>query len=128
MSQVRMQFSGILQHGDMAKHQITPKQGNTGRIVRCLAFITVPMLTYSAKSKFHPAGSLEELVENLVKNWEVEASFKLNFSDWRTVNSSKCVLSFFCGSCTYADMTIRHICYQWWQTSRCEPHAQSRHL
>ncbi|EFQ98969.1 hypothetical protein MGYG_01981 [Nannizzia gypsea CBS 118893] len=34
----------------------------------------------------HEAGSLPNLVENLVKNWEIEASFKPNFSDWRTVD------------------------------------------
>ncbi|TKA70127.1 hypothetical protein B0A49_10623 [Cryomyces minteri] len=34
----------------------------------------------------HAAGSLPELVENLVKNWEVEASFKPRLSDWRTVD------------------------------------------
>jgi hypothetical protein len=34
----------------------------------------------------HVAGSLPQLVENLVKNWEVEASFKPVLSDWRTVD------------------------------------------
>lgn len=34
----------------------------------------------------HEAGSLPQLVENLVKNWEVEASFKPNLSDWRTID------------------------------------------
>ncbi|DAA72663.1 TPA_exp: Uncharacterized protein A8136_5973 [Trichophyton benhamiae CBS 112371] len=29
---------------------------------------------------------LPNLVENLVKNWEIEASFKPNFADWRTVD------------------------------------------
>jgi len=32
---------------------------------------------------------LEQIVENLVKNWEVEASFKTDFKDWRTVDQSK---------------------------------------
>lgn len=26
------------------------------------------------------------MVENLIKNWEVEASHKLDVSEWRTVN------------------------------------------
>lgn len=26
----------------------------------------------------HKAGSLEEIVENLVKNWEIEASYKVS--------------------------------------------------
>ncbi|KAI1133976.1 hypothetical protein F5Y05DRAFT_417641 [Hypoxylon sp. FL0543] len=34
----------------------------------------------------HQAGSLPELVENLVKNWEIEASFKTRLSDWRTID------------------------------------------
>lgn len=38
------------------------------------------------KQKSHKAGSLPELVQNLVKNWEVEASFKPVLSDWRTVD------------------------------------------
>lgn len=33
----------------------------------------------------HGASSLETLVENLVKNWEIEASHKTNLSEWRTV-------------------------------------------
>lgn len=34
----------------------------------------------------HAAGSLPQLVENLVKNWEVEASFKPRLEDWRTID------------------------------------------
>lgn len=35
----------------------------------------------------HTEGSLERMVENLIKNWEVEASHKLDVSEWRTVDS-----------------------------------------
>ena len=35
----------------------------------------------------HEAGSLPQLVENLVKNWEVEASFKPSLDDWRTIDA-----------------------------------------
>ncbi|OTA83895.1 hypothetical protein M434DRAFT_378080 [Hypoxylon sp. CO27-5] len=38
------------------------------------------------KQRTHEAGSLPELVENLVKNWEIEASFKTRLSDWRTID------------------------------------------
>ncbi|KAH6618636.1 hypothetical protein C7974DRAFT_440992, partial [Boeremia exigua] len=38
------------------------------------------------KEMSHEAGSLPELVQNLVKNWEVEASFKPVISDWRTID------------------------------------------
>jgi hypothetical protein len=37
----------------------------------------------------HEAESLPQLVENLVKNWEVEASFKPVIDDWRTVDHAK---------------------------------------
>ncbi|KAK2812246.1 hypothetical protein FQN50_001604 [Emmonsiellopsis sp. PD_5] len=36
----------------------------------------------------HPAGSLPELVENLIKNWEIEASFKTQLADWRTIDTT----------------------------------------
>ncbi|KAF2083332.1 hypothetical protein K490DRAFT_20668, partial [Saccharata proteae CBS 121410] len=36
----------------------------------------------------HEAGSLPQLVENLVKNWEVEASFKTSLDDWRTIDKA----------------------------------------
>ncbi|ETS83304.1 hypothetical protein PFICI_05180 [Pestalotiopsis fici W106-1] len=38
------------------------------------------------KQQSHAPGSLEDLVQNLVKNWEIEASFKTAVSDWRTVD------------------------------------------
>ena len=41
----------------------------------------------------HKAGSLPDLVEKLVKNWEVEASHKTNFAEWRTVDPAKFSLS-----------------------------------
>ncbi|KAH8730541.1 hypothetical protein GQ44DRAFT_581174, partial [Phaeosphaeriaceae sp. PMI808] len=41
------------------------------------------------KQMNHEAGSLPELVQNLVKNWEVEASFKPTLSDWRTIDHEK---------------------------------------
>lgn len=34
----------------------------------------------------HEAGSLPALVENLVKNWEIEASYKTSLADWRTID------------------------------------------
>ena len=48
------------------------------------------MLTcLAAKRMNHAAGSLPLLVENLVKNWEIEASFKTDLKDWRTIDRSK---------------------------------------
>ncbi|KAF2404332.1 hypothetical protein EJ06DRAFT_469925 [Trichodelitschia bisporula] len=39
-----------------------------------------------SKKMNHEAGSLPNLVENLVKNWEVEASFKTKVSEMRTID------------------------------------------
>ncbi|KAK7749853.1 hypothetical protein SLS53_000434 [Cytospora paraplurivora] len=47
------------------------------------------MLDPDAVRSKHEASSLETLVENLVKNWEVEASHKMHVSDWRTVDQEK---------------------------------------
>ena len=54
------------------------------------------MLTRSAwargcaeKSKTWEAGSLPDMVSNLVKNWEKEASYKLKTSEWRTIDPIK---------------------------------------
>ena len=40
----------------------------------------------STESRDHATGSLESIVENLVKNWEVEASFKTDLAEWRTID------------------------------------------
>lgn len=44
------------------------------------------LLRNAAKKMAHQAASLPSLVENLVKNWEIEASFKPELSDWRTID------------------------------------------
>lgn len=45
------------------------------------------LLTFSTEKRGkHEAKSLETMVENLVKNWEVEASHKLDVNEWRTVD------------------------------------------
>jgi hypothetical protein len=49
-------------------------------------YIRIPVNSTLAKTKTHEAASLPNLVENLVKNWEVEASFKPRIEDWRTID------------------------------------------
>eukprot|EP00566_Odontella_aurita_P015303 CAMPEP_0113583316 /NCGR_PEP_ID=MMETSP0015_2-20120614/32444_1 /TAXON_ID=2838 /ORGANISM="Odontella" /LENGTH=353 /DNA_ID=CAMNT_0000488169 /DNA_START=7 /DNA_END=1065 /DNA_ORIENTATION=- /assembly_acc=CAM_ASM_000160 len=50
---------------------------------------TIANLQYLlGKTKNHKPGSLELIVENLVKKWEMEATHKL-FHEWETVNHSK---------------------------------------
>jgi hypothetical protein len=45
------------------------------------------------KAANHEAGSLPDLVEKLVKNWEIEASFKTNITDWRTIDHAKYIFA-----------------------------------
>ncbi|KAL4863502.1 hypothetical protein BDV12DRAFT_177424, partial [Aspergillus spectabilis] len=40
------------------------------------------------KTMTHTAASLPSLVSNLVKNWEIEASYKTSLSEWRTIDQS----------------------------------------
>jgi len=51
---------------------------------------TIVNLAYlKGKTMSHAAGSLEELVENLVKTWEFESSHKIDLSQWTTVNQDR---------------------------------------
>ncbi|KAK3312976.1 hypothetical protein B0H66DRAFT_578192 [Apodospora peruviana] len=45
------------------------------------------------KKSSHKAGSLPDLVEKLVKNWEIEASYKTSLQDWRTIDTSSYTFS-----------------------------------
>ncbi|KAJ6504613.1 hypothetical protein C8R47DRAFT_1245528 [Mycena vitilis] len=40
------------------------------------------------KKMSHEPGSLISIVENLVKNWEIEASYKMDLKDWRTIDQN----------------------------------------
>ena len=55
-------------------------------VYTCGWFALYPLTNAPAKSTNHEAESLLSLVQNLVKNWEVEASFKCDISDWRTID------------------------------------------
>ncbi|KXT10871.1 hypothetical protein AC579_8991 [Pseudocercospora musae] len=61
----------------------------------------------------HEPGSLEEMVENLVKNWEVEASFKPRLSDWRTIDHEKYSFAMGGGPPQHIDYTclLKHEAY-----------------
>ena len=41
---------------------------------------------FSGKTIAHKAGSLEDIVSNLVKNWEKEVSYKTHEEDFRTID------------------------------------------
>jgi len=50
------------------------------------------------KETYHENGSLEETVENLVKEWEAEASHKKDPKDWKTIDIDNWYLSGNAGS------------------------------
>ena len=41
----------------------------------------------------HAPNSLEKIIENAVKTWEMEASHKINPKDWGSVNTDKFLIS-----------------------------------
>ncbi|RDW84443.1 hypothetical protein BP6252_02033 [Coleophoma cylindrospora] len=55
----------------------------------------------------HQAGSLPNLVENLVKNWEVEASFKTDINDWRTIDKPNYTFSINGGRAQSAEEMVK---------------------
>lgn len=55
----------------------------------------------------HEAESLPSLVENLVKNWEVEASFKSDIKDWRTIDLPNYTFSINGGPSQTAEYMLR---------------------
>lgn len=61
----------------------------------------------SARMRNHQAGSLPSLVENLVKNWEVEASFKTDINDWRTVDKHNYTFSINGGRAQSAEEMVK---------------------
>jgi len=44
---------------------------------------------FNGRSKKHPEGSLEQVVQKLVKNWEVESHHIYDPKDWQTMDISK---------------------------------------
>lgn len=58
----------------------SPNENRPRQALSCADF------NLTEKRANHGAKSLETLVENLVKNWEIEASHKMDVSEWRTVD------------------------------------------
>ncbi|KAK6193364.1 hypothetical protein LQW54_012536 [Pestalotiopsis sp. IQ-011] len=59
------------------------------------------------KQQSHAPGSLEDLVQNLVKNWEIEASFKTAVDDWRTVDPETYTFAINGGPAQSAESMVR---------------------
>ena len=74
--------------GDLERLRITPIRDGYSQKVRHYpdALASTYTTQTPAKKTNHTDGSLEHMVQNLVKNWEIEASFKTKLSDWRTVD------------------------------------------
>ena len=51
------------------------------------------LLYLKQRTKQHPDGSLEKVVENLVKTWEMERSHKLDFKEHQSVDQEKFAIS-----------------------------------
>lgn len=49
---------------------------------------------FKGKYKNHKEGSLELVVENLVKTWEMEASHKKNVKQWKTIDQTDAFVGF----------------------------------
>ncbi|KAF2465983.1 uncharacterized protein BDR25DRAFT_306448 [Lindgomyces ingoldianus] len=63
------------------------------------------------KRMSHEARSLPELVQNLVKNWEVEASFKSSLDDWRTIDHKNYSFAINGGDPQTAEHMLKHGTY-----------------
>lgn len=48
---------------------------------------------FAGRSKKHPEGSLEAVVQKIVKNWEVDSHHVLKPGDWTTMNGNKFTFS-----------------------------------
>ncbi|KAJ3549198.1 hypothetical protein NMY22_g976 [Coprinellus aureogranulatus] len=67
----------VLQDEAKWRYNIRPDYSNTNKVFN------------ETKSTNWPDGSLELLIQNLVKNWEKEASFKVDAKEWRTISQDK---------------------------------------
>jgi len=65
--------------GDLDDPTIKWRHGKPVYVKANLAYL-------KGKSKDHHVDSLERLVENLVKTWEMEASHKIDYSQWNTID------------------------------------------
>lgn len=73
---------------------------------------TADLLFFRGRSKNHPAGSLEDVVENAVKNWEMEATH-LPFSAWTSVDHASYKVSANGAKMFYGDESAKVGNYNW---------------
>ncbi|EKC98941.1 hypothetical protein A1Q2_06695 [Trichosporon asahii var. asahii CBS 8904] len=70
-----------------ARCRTEAKAREGGGVVRgCVPPLFEHGVNFAAKTQNHEPGSLPSIVENLVKNWEIEASYKTNLKEWRTID------------------------------------------
>ena len=89
--------NAVLKDKAQWRSQNAPDYSNTRKFWAAGKHINLSMCIYIdngiGKHKNHSAGSLENLVENLVKNWEIEASFKTDVQEWRTIDAESYTFS-----------------------------------
>lgn len=74
-------------HGEVIR-DYTAKPGAQWRFGKP-NYARVNKLYFQYRSKIHPEGSLESIVNKLVKNWEVESHHLSNPHDWQTMDVTK---------------------------------------
>lgn len=67
---------------------------------------------FRGKTKDHPEGSLESIVENAVKRWEMEATH-LNFKDWESIDHESYRVSANGGKCFVGEEAAKVGNYNW---------------
>lgn len=60
-------------------------KAETWRFGKCPVYSAVNKKYMAQRTQNHANGSLEKIVENLVKTWEMEATHKVDVSDWGTI-------------------------------------------
>lgn len=69
-----------------------PKEGVSWRFGRP-NYARVNKSYFAGRTKIHAEGSLESVVQTVVKNWEVDSHHVLKPSDWKTMNTDKFLIS-----------------------------------
>eukprot|EP00927_Polykrikos_kofoidii_P037430 TRINITY_DN3157_c0_g1_i5.p1 TRINITY_DN3157_c0_g1~~TRINITY_DN3157_c0_g1_i5.p1 ORF type:complete len:249 (+),score=37.59 TRINITY_DN3157_c0_g1_i5:165-911(+) len=69
-----------------------PKPGVSWRFGRP-NYARVNKSYFAGRTKIHAEGSLESVVQTIVKNWEVDSHHVLKPSDWKTMNTDKFLIS-----------------------------------
>jgi hypothetical protein len=92
---VEQSLSGLKIQGDPYRSHLTgeEEQHTTWRHGSAPQYEVVNALFESGRTQVWPKGSLEEVVQNLVKSWEMELSHKTKVTDFKTIDHEKFCIS-----------------------------------